>query len=400
MSLIQRGTGRSLTGVAYAFGVVMAGTTLPTPLYPEYERHYDFTSLGTTVLYATYALGVLAVLIFIGTASDKIGRRPLLLGALTCSLASAVIFVADSGLATLFVGRVLSGISAGVFTGTATVALVELASPAWRSGVSVLASAVNMLGLGCGPLLSGIVASLFPAPLLLPYLVHIALLIPALIAVVRMPETVLCPMRVWPAPTIPRIPASARAVFVPAAVVASVAFTVLGLVTAIVPGYLATVLHLASPSLSGLVAFLAFASSAAGQIGLTRLVGRHALVWGCLVLLAGLATIGVALVVGSFATIVSGVVIIGTGQGITFSAGISSLTIVSPGDRRGETVSAFFIVAYVGISVPVVLIGLGASVWGLREAGIVFVAVAAVLVLSALAAVLRILPQLDNPGSS
>ena len=40
---------------AYAFAVVMLGTTLPTPLYPIYERLWGFSPLVITVIFAVYA---------------------------------------------------------------------------------------------------------------------------------------------------------------------------------------------------------------------------------------------------------------------------------------------------------------------------------------------------------
>ena len=48
--------------VAAAFAVTMLGTTLPTPLYPLYQRAMGFSMLTTTVVFAAYAVGVLAAL--------------------------------------------------------------------------------------------------------------------------------------------------------------------------------------------------------------------------------------------------------------------------------------------------------------------------------------------------
>jgi predicted MFS family arabinose efflux permease len=50
--------------------------------------------------------------------------------------------------AALFLGRVLSGLSAGVFTGTATAAIIDLAREDRRARAGLIAAAVNMLGLG------------------------------------------------------------------------------------------------------------------------------------------------------------------------------------------------------------------------------------------------------------
>ena len=74
----------------------------------------------------------------------------------------------------------------------------------------------------------------------------------------------------------------------------------------------------------------------------------------------------------------------GIGQGMSFSKGLASVVAAAPHDRRAEVTSTFFVVAYVGISIPIVGEGLTARAWGLQEAGIVFNAGAAVLALLSL----------------
>ncbi len=376
--------------VAYAFGATMVGTTLPTPLYHLYQQQFGFGNLLTTVIYAVYAGGVLAALLLFGRASDVLGRRRLLLAGLVVSALSAVVFLTDGGLTALFVGRILSGISAGIFTGTATVAMLELAPPRRRPTATLLATVVNMLGLGCGPLLAGLLAQYLPYPLFLPFLANLIILVPAVIGVWFAPETVAVKPGARPRPQRPAVPAEVRAVFVPAAVAVFAAFSVFGLITSIEPGFLSELLHQHSEALAGAMVFSMFAGSAVGQVSMARLSERTALPTGCLILVAGLSAIGAALEFSSLALLVVGTVVVGTGQGVSFRAGMAAVTEHSPPDRRAETVSSFFVVAYVGISVPVILVGIGSAVWGLRTAGISFTIAVAALALAALIAVLRL----------
>jgi MFS family permease len=99
---------------AIAFAVAMLGTTLPTPLYAIYRERFGFSELTITVIFATYAAGVIASLLLFGSLSDQIGRRPLLLVGLALSALSAAVFLAADGLPLLLAGRVLSGLSAGI----------------------------------------------------------------------------------------------------------------------------------------------------------------------------------------------------------------------------------------------------------------------------------------------
>jgi MFS family permease len=110
--------GAGFAAAAYAFAVTMVGTTLPTPLYPLYQQRYGFSELTITIIFATYAAGVIAALLLAGRLSDETGRRPVLLAGLAFSALSAIAFLLADGLALLLVGRILSGISAGIFTGT------------------------------------------------------------------------------------------------------------------------------------------------------------------------------------------------------------------------------------------------------------------------------------------
>jgi MFS family permease len=136
----------------------MLGTTLPTPLYVIYQAQWHFSSGITTVIFASYAVGVLAALLLAGRSSDQAGRRPVLFAALAFSAVSTVVFIFSPGVGWLFVGRVLSGISAGLVTGTATAAFTDTYSGSSPRYASMVATAANMGGLGLGPLIAGLFA--------------------------------------------------------------------------------------------------------------------------------------------------------------------------------------------------------------------------------------------------
>jgi MFS family permease len=202
---------------AYAFAVVTLGTTLPTPLYPHYEQRYGFSALTVTVIFAVYAFGVIAALLFLGGLSDQLGRRPALVVGLALSVVSAAAFLLAGGLGALLAGRALSGLSAGIFTGTGTATLEDLAPPGRRVFAAGVATAVNLGGLGCGPLLAGVLAAVATAPLRLPFWVDLGLLAPAFAAVIRMPETVLRSGHSLPRMQRLRVPAELRGTFTRAA---------------------------------------------------------------------------------------------------------------------------------------------------------------------------------------
>ena len=98
--------------LSYAFTAVMLGATLPSPMYTLYSERLHFSVLTTTIIFATYAGGVLVTLVVFGSWSDALGRRPVLLVGVVAALASAVLFLVADSVPLLLVGRALSGLSA------------------------------------------------------------------------------------------------------------------------------------------------------------------------------------------------------------------------------------------------------------------------------------------------
>ncbi|MEU5220458.1 MFS transporter [Streptomyces sp. NPDC020807] len=372
------------------FVVCMAGTTLPTPLYPLYQEEFGFSELTVTIVYAVYAFGVIGVLLLAGNASDTIGRRPTLLCGLGFSAASALCFLSADALGWLYAGRLLSGLSVGLFTGAATAYVMELAPEGGRARATFVATAANMGGLGCGPLLAGLLAEYAPDPLVLPFAVHLALVVLSALVLLRLPETVpnrrgLTAVR----PQRPALPARVRAVFVPAAVASFVGFALFGVFTSVSPAFLARYLHVDNHAVTGLIVALAFFASTAGQLAVGRLGVARSLVLGCAVLFAGLALLAAALYTDLLVLVVLSAVVGGTGQGLAFRAALTSVAAAAPEDRRAAVISTLFVVAYTGISIPVIGVGLLADPLGLEGAGLVFIACMLTMVASAAAYLLR-----------
>ncbi|MFZ3467875.1 MFS transporter [Streptomyces sp. 4.24] len=366
------------------FAVCMAGTTLPTPLYGLYQEKFGFSELTVTVVYAVYAFGVIGVLLLAGNASDSVGRRPVLLAGLGFAAASAVCFLCADGMPWLYAGRLLSGLSAGLFTGAATAYVMELAPAGGASRATFVATAANMGGLGCGPLLAGVLAQYAPWPLYLPFAVHIALVAGSAAVLLRLPETVreLRPLSTV-RPQRPGLPPQVRAAFGPAAIASFVGFALFGVFTSVSPAFLAQSLDVHNHAVSGLVVALAFFASTAGQLAVGRVGVGRSLPLGCAGLFAGLALLAAALWRDLLPLVVLSAVVGGLGQGLAFRGALSAVAAASPADRRASVISTLFVVAYTGISVPVIGVGLLVGPLGLEGAGLVFIACMAVLVVSA-----------------
>ncbi|MFL9911319.1 MFS transporter [Paraburkholderia sp. RL17-337-BIB-A] len=375
--------------VALAFTINMMGTTLPTAVYRYYQLQYGFTPTVITIIYASYAIGVLGALLLVGNWSDQLGRRRMLLAGLCASAASALTFLFSDGMALLMLGRLLSGISAGIFTGTATVAVIELAPPAWRGKAMLAATASNMLGLGFGPLLSGILVELFPWPMQLPYAVHLALVGVAALFVLGVPETAAIPARVKLGIQKISLPAEVRRAFIPAALAGFAGFVVVGFFAAVAPQLIRVVLGIHSGIVTGSIVFLLFACSALGQIVQTIIATRWRQAAGCIGLVVGLICVGLCVPERSLGALLLGTALAGIGQGISFRAGLGEIAAATPAHRRAEVTSSFFVVLYVALSLPVIGFGIAVQLADIQRATLLFVGLTIVLVLIALLLLMR-----------
>jgi MFS family permease len=386
-----RGDGHdgSVTGFAlavFAFFVAMVGTTLPTPLYPLFEQRYSFGALLVTVIFAIYAFGVIAGLILFGNLSDRLGRKPLLLSGLALSAVSALLFLLAGSLAPIYAGRIVSGLSAGIFTGTATAYVIDLAPDGRRRLASFVAVFANLGGLGTGTLLSGLLGQWAPHALRTPFAVDLGFVAVATAGLLLAPETVTRGALTFRVQRI-GVPPEVAGVFLRASLAGVAAFAVSGVFSSVAPEFLGLGLHRHSPALAGLLVFFLFVMSVAGQGLVLRL--PNALDAGCGLLVGGVALLAVSLAADSLAALFASAAVAGLGQGVIISAGLASIAERAPAERRGETASSFFVVLYLGLSVPVIAAGVAIHYTSLRSAGIGFCAGSGLLALGVLASLRR-----------
>ena len=265
--------------LAYAFAAIMLGTTLPTPMYALYAERMHFAVLTTTVIFATYAVGVLFALLVFGRWSDAVGRRPVLLAGAACALLSAAVFLIAHSVPELLIGRFLSGLSAGIFTGTATAAVIEAAPESWRTRAAAVATVANIGGLGLGPLLAGLLVQYAPQPLHLAFALHIVIVVLAVAAILLAAETSQRNGGVG----LQRlsIPPQTRSVFVVAATAAFAGFAVMGLFTAVAPSFVSGVIGITNHAVAGAIVASLFAASAVAQLLTRRMDPARAVAVGC-----------------------------------------------------------------------------------------------------------------------
>src|SRR5258705_7176113 len=113
---------RAATGfwiVAFAFLIVMAFATLPSPLYGLYRTRDNLSAFTITVIYAIFAGGTIATLLSVSWVAARIGRRGVMIAAVATMMVAAALLAGWKDLPGLLIGRLLTGVSVGFAAGTA-----------------------------------------------------------------------------------------------------------------------------------------------------------------------------------------------------------------------------------------------------------------------------------------
>ena len=360
----------------------MGFSAVPTPIYVLYQERDHFSDITVTIVYAVYAVGVIASLFLGGHVSDWVGRRRVFVSALLVNVVSAIVFILFPSLPGLIVARVISGISVGLTTATATAYLAELHAGA-RPGAGsrraeVVATASNLGGIGFGPLAAGLLVQFAPSPLRLSYIVFGVAITLLALAVAFSPETARL-VRPRPAyrPQRMTVPAGQRRTFTAATLAGMAAFAVYGVFNSLVPSFLAGTLHETSHAVAGSVAFAAFAGGAVAQIAQTRVDNRRLLRRSVPTIIVGLALLTGGMWIPNLAVFIIGGVISGAGAGMVFKGALVTAATTAPEGSRAEVLAGFFLGAYIGLSIPVVGLGIATTYLAARDVMVVFVVLAA-----------------------
>jgi MFS family permease len=382
--------GSGFWAIAYAFLIVMAFNAVPAPLYGIYQQRDGFSSFTITVIFAAYAVGVVISLFTVGHLSDWHGRRRLFAPAIALCMVSAAIFLLWRDLPGLILARVLGGIAVGAVTATATAWLAELHAAA-RPDTSpkraqIVSTAANLGGIGFGPLVAGVLAEWVGAPLTVPYVVALVALGVALIAVTLTPETRERPNpRPGYRPQRVSVPRHAVARYFACGIGAAISFAVFGLFTSLAPTFLAGTLDHHSYALAGFTAFIVFAAAVVSQIAVAGRPTRSAIGGGIAVMVLGMAVLVVSVFLPSpsLALFEIGGLITGAGAGALFKGVVTSVAEIAPPESRAEALAGMFLAGYIGLSVPVLGLGVMTQYLSPRVSLVIFTGVLAIAILAA-----------------
>jgi len=342
---------------AAVIGLGLFASITPSPLYRAYSVLWHFSPLTLTLIYATYAFGVLASLLVLGGVSDDVGRRPVLLGALGALAAATVLFMLADSAGWLFVARGIQGLATGAALSAASATLLDLHPRRDPAGVGLTNGTAAAAGIGLGALVSSSLVRIDWEPRVLPYAVLLFLILAAFAGAYWMPEPVSERSRFKLTAQRPRVPAAVRRPFVLAGLAVLSSWSIGALFFSLGP-QLALQLFNSSDVVVSSVGIVTLAASAViAQLFTARTPAWIATSVGSIALAAGMGLIVLAAASDSSVAYLAGSVLGGAGFGAAFLGGLRALVAAIPPEHRASVMAAFYVAAYASLSVPAVAAG-------------------------------------------
>lgn len=360
----------------------LAASSVPSPLYALYRAQWGFSPLTLTVVFASYAIAMLAAFLVFGSLSDYRGRREVILASLVLEIVAVLLFWRADSVAWLLAARILQGLATGLATSALSAGLVDL-QPAKGALVN---SVAPLAGLGLGALGAGVLVQFAPAPTQLVYEVLLAFFLVQFAGALLLPETgtprpgALRSLRLRVA-----VPQSARAALLRTLPVNTAQWALGGFYFSLGPSLARAVSGNGSVLAGGVLLGVLGFSSALAVVFARAVAPRKAMVLG----VVGLAG-GVLLTLCSILAVVpaaglAGALVSGAGFGAAFSGSVRTLVpLAAPQDRAG-LMSAFFAASYLAFSIPAIAAGLAANHFGLESTALAYAGGCGLLALLALA---------------
>nr|WP_197985930.1 MFS transporter [Pseudomonas sp. CFBP 8772] len=380
------GRGRSHLGfLAFVLLCFFAASSAPTPLYHLYQQAWGFSSVLMTVIFAVYAMSLLATLMVFGSLSDYLGRRPVIFIGLLLEIVAMLLFIAATDVSWLIVARVLQGVATGIATSALGAAMLD--SDAQQG--PLLNSITPMFGMALGALGTSALVQYAPLPMGLAYGLLLAAFAGQAVYLLRVAETV------TPQPGVlktlrPRlaVPVQARGTLLLVLPADIAAWALGGFFLSLAPSLL-TAATGSTSVLNGGFAVAALTISGAISIHNLRLrAPRLALLVGCSFLAIGVSVILAAVNLGWLWLFFTGAVVAGIGFGASFLGALRLLLPLTHAHERGALMAAFLALSYLAFCIPALLAGVSIKTAGLVTTTNVYGGVVVLLAVSALAGLL------------
>jgi MFS family permease len=360
---------RSRSPHAVTLVLFLAAASVPTPLYRLYQQEWAFSPLMLTVIFAIYALALLATLLVFGSISDRLGRRSVVLAALALEVVALLLFLVAPDVEWLLVARLIQGIATGLATTSLGAALLDID----RERGALINALATIAGTAFGAVSSGLLALYAPAPLHLGYILLLACFILQTIRTVYASETAaMRPAYGGSLKPMIAVPAQARSAFLAVTPVNLALWALLGFYLALMPSLIGTIAGPAAAWMGGLAVAALMAGAAAAILVMRRYPAASALIFGSGALMVGLLGILAGANLTSPALLLASSALAGIGFGAAYFGALGSVAPLAEPHQRGALMAAFYIEGYLAYALPAIAAGFLAQQVGLLETANLF----------------------------
>jgi MFS family permease len=290
----------------------------------------------------------------VGALSDYVGRRPVLLAALTLQAVVMLVFATAGGVPQLLLARTLQGLATGAAAGAIGAGMLDL----HRARGTIANAVAPLLGTGSGALASGLLVQYLPAPTHLGYLFLFGVFLLQALGVLLIAETsTRRPGAVASLRPKLALPAATRRQFLVVAPVLVAAWCLAGLYGSLGPALVRLLVGANSFVMAGLALFVVAGSGAVSVLVLRAAAPRTVLILGTVALLAGVGITLLAISYGTAAVFFIGSAVAGVGFGAGFQGALRTvLPLAGPRERAG-VLSLLYTVSYLAMGLPAVVAG-------------------------------------------
>jgi MFS family permease len=387
--------GLAMAAALMAIFTTIFASNLPTPMYSMWQARWGFSSTALTAVFSIYVLGVVATLLTLGSLSDKLGRRQMLVPGMLFILSGGVAFLLAESIYGLGVARVLTGIGTGIVTGAASAALVELEPNQNWTRAATLSALFFTLGAFAGPLVSSLALKLEVGLDVWPFALIIVLCLAAIALLVLAP---------WPAdigqrqpsfrfsqwrPTPVRVPRALLGAFIFAAAGICLAWSTGSLYASLGPSLAMQLAGISDRAQAGLFAAAWQLMAGFSQFACQKQPVNRLLLAGPSTLIAGLLVMAAAVWFSSPWLLAIATLATATGAGATGVVAIASISQVAPPEDRAGIISAFYLMAYLTMATVVLGVGFVSDLIGFGNTVIGFTSLISILALALMVVALR-----------